>query len=249
MKWLVALFSGLLLSAAHAVADPLECDQSETACVLDAAWSAALILDEDKRLRLAPAFLEIAALSDEADVIEKWESRFDRHVGEVQTYPEYGWQVAEPILKAEGVDALLSLAKRRADPLNFGRADVLLSAGTHYQTTAPKTARQINQAMLEMMVTASSFEKPNLAHAAAELAMVRCDAELLENALRSTDAPDNLRYAFWRARISGKVMPILSEVRAIKNEDDTREIRRVLDGFRAILEHGYCVQQKSEIGG
>ena len=230
-------------------ADPLECDQSETACVLDAAWSAALILEEDKRLRLASAFLEIAALSGKIEIIEKWESRFDRQVDDAPIYPDYGWQVAEPILTAEGVDALLSLAKRRADPLNFGRADVLLSAGTRFQSTAPKTALKINQAMLEMMATASSFEKPNLAHAAAELAMVRCDAELLQDALRSTDAPDNLRYAFWRARISGEVMPILSEVRGIKNEDDTREIRRVLDGYRAILEHGYCVQEKSEIGG
>ncbi|MFN3213443.1 MAG: hypothetical protein ACE37M_10080 [Henriciella sp.] len=245
----MAFFLGISLGVPLAAAEPPECAQSETACVLDAAWSAALILDEDKRLRLAPAFLEIAALSGEAEVIEKWESRFERQISDAPTYPDYGWQVAEPILEAKGVDALLSLAKRRADPLNFGRADVLLSAGTHYQSTKPKTALQINQAMLEMMATASSFEKPNLAHAAAELAMVRCDADLMQDALRSTDAPDNLRYAFWRSRISGNAMRLVSEVRAIKNEDDTRDIRRVLDGYRAILEHGYCDQQKSEIGG
>ena len=249
MKWLGTLLAGLLLGTPQVMANPLGCDQTETACVLEAAWSAALLLPEEKRLRLSTAFLEIALLSEDASLIDQWENRFDRRANDVPVYADYGWQVAEPILEKGGVESLLSLAEKRADPLNFGRADVLLAAGKRLQPVNEGAARRINQAMLRMLGKASSFEKPNLAHAAAELAMARCDADLLAQARRSTDAPDNLRYAFWQARIGGDARHLLSEVRAIKNEEDTRDIRRVLDGYRAILEHGYCAQQKSEIGG
>ena len=249
MKWLITLISGLLLGAPQAMAEPFECDQTEAACVLDAAWSAALLLPEEKRQRLADAFLEIAALSGDQAVIGKWEDRFDQRASDVPVYADYGWQIAEPILTRGGVGSLLSLAEKRADPLNFGRADVLLSAGKRLHLTDEAASKRINTAMLTMLGQASKFEKPNLAHAAAELAMARCDADLLEQALRSTDAPDNLRYAFWKARTEGDAKTLLGRVRAIKTEDDTRDIRRVLDGFRAILEHGYCHQQKSVIGG
>ena len=99
-----------------------------------------------------------------------------------------------------------------------------------------------------MLAKASKFEKPNLAHAAAELAMARCDADVLEQALRSTDAPRNLRYAFWRSRITGRDDALLAQVRAIDEDEDTREVRRVLDGYRAILELGYCPVRISQIG-
>ena len=249
MKWLVTLLSGLLLGAPQVIADSLGCDKAEAACVLDAAWSAALLLPEEKRQRLANAFLEIAALSGDEAAIEKWENRFNQRVSDVPVYADYGWQVAEPILARGGVDSLLALAEQRADPLNFGRADVLLSAGKRLNATDKTAAQSINTAMLTMLGSASKFERPNLAHAAAELAMARCDADLLGQALRSTDAPDNLRYAFWRARIDGNATSLLSRVRSIKTEDDTRDIRRVLDGYRAILEHGYCDERKSAIGG
>ena len=195
MKWLVLLLSGFLLGAPQVAAHQHACDQSESACVLDAAWSAALLLPEEKRLRLSTAFLEIAALSGDAALIDKWENRFDRRTSDIPIYVDYGWQVAEPILVTGGVEDLISLAERRADPLNFGRADVLLSAGKRLHLSDEAAARSVNQAMLKMLSGASSFEKPNLAHAAAELAMARCDADLLAQAQRSTDAPDNLRRA------------------------------------------------------
>lgn len=249
MKWLLTLFSGLLLGAPQVAADPFGCDQPEAACVLDAAWSAALLLPEEKRQRLAGAFLEIAVLSGDESVIGKWENRFDQSASDVPVYADYGWQIAGPILANGGVESLLTLAEKRADPLNFGRADVLLSAGKRLHLTDWAAAQKINTAMLTMLAKASKFEKPNLAHAAAELAMARCDADVLEQALRSTDAPRNLRYAFWKARIGGDAKALLNEVRSIKTEDDTRDIRRVLDGYRAILELGYCDGPKSVIGG
>ena len=78
--------------------------------------------------------------------------------------------------------------------------------------------------------------------------MARCDLETFEDARAQTDAPDNLRYAFWRARITGQDEALLARVRAIEEDQDTREVRRVLDGYRAIQEFGYCPVRISQIG-
>lgn len=247
MKFVAPLLCSLFFAASVA-AQASDCQKSETACVLDAAWSASLILPSEKQQRLASAFLEIAALSDEADLVAKWESRFEQSAQAVPAYPDYGWQKAGPIIRAQGVEGLIEVAINRQDPLNFGRTDALLSAGIRLRDEDPAGALRLNEALLSLTVSASSFEKPNLAHAAAELAMARCDMELLTRAIALTDAPQNLRYAFWRARISGETQKLLSRVRSIDNDQDTRDVRRVLDGYRATLELGYCVQSQSSIG-
>lgn len=239
----------LILFAGSAYAQTHDCDKSEPACVLDAAWSAALILPDEKRDRLAPAFLEIAALSSERDLVEFWEARLGRSVQSQPVYPDYGWQKAAPILQNSGVDGLIEIARKRHDPLSFGRADALLSAGKRLLSDQPASSGALNEALLDFARSASSFEAPNLAHAAAELAMVRCDLVLMEKAISLTDAPNNLRYAFWKARVQGGRGELLGRVRSIDNDEDTREVRRVLDGYRAILEFGYCKQNNAAIGG
>jgi len=165
------------------------------------------------------------------------------------SYPDYGWEKAEPILRDGGVEALIRIASNREEPLSFGRTDALLSAGKRLATTNTDDALRLNQTLLSLSRTASDFEKPNLAHAAAELAMARCDANLFAQALTRTDAPNNMRYRFWQARISGNSLALLDDIRAIDNDEDTRDVRRVLDGYRAIQELGYCDAPKSQIGG
>lgn len=224
------------------------CEKSETACLLDAAWGAALILPEEKRDRLAAPFLEIASLTEEPELVSFWEKRFGHSVDIVRVYPDYGWQTAAPLLASGSVEELIARAERREAPLSFGRADVLLAAGIHFREDAPEKARRLNAALLSLIGSASKFEQPNLAHAAAELAMARCDLETFEDARAQTDAPDNLRYAFWRARITGQDEALLARVRAIEEDQDTREVRRVLDGYRAIQEFGYCPVRISQIG-
>ena len=246
MKWLISLFIGSFFAVS---ASAQICEKSETACVLDAAWSAALVLPAEKRDRLASQFLELAQLSGDAELLTHWEARFNRPAGNLASYPDYGWQMAEPLLQSEGVDGLIARAETRAAPLNVGRTDVLLAAGKHFQTSDPEIALRLNRALLSISRTASKFERPNLAHAAAELAMVRCDSALLNEAIAKTDAPTSIRYAFWRARVNGSGLSLLPRVRAIETDEDTREVRRVLDGYRAILEFGYCPTLKSEIGG
>jgi len=78
--------------------------------------------------------------------------------------------------------------------------------------------------------------------------MGRCEAERLSRAISRTDAPNGLRYAFWQARLSGDVRDLFDRVRAVNNDEDTRYVRRVLDGYRAILEFGYCPETKA-MGG
>ena len=238
----------LIFASAHTQAQQPGCATSEATCLLDAAWSASLILPDEKRQRLAPAFLEIALNSGDPDLVSRWETRFEQKAQMATPYPDYGWEKADPIIQAQGVDGLIETANQRRAPLNFGRADALLSAGIHYRTDDPVAAKRLNQTLLGLAQSASAFEKPNLAHAAAELAMARCDMDLLTRAVALTDAPRNLRYEFWRARISGGIEALLSRVRDIDNDRDTREVRRVLDGYRAIQELGYCVPSESSIG-
>lgn len=241
-----ALLACLTVTGAHA--DRSNAASSEAEDVLQAAWSAALVLPEDKRARLSSAFLEIAVLSEEPDLIVQWESRLGQRAEPLTPYPDYGWELAEPILRTGGVTQLIDLAKRKADPLTYGRADALLAAGKHLASKDPDGARKLNQALFDLVRSASSFERAVLGHAAAELAMVRCDADLMDRATGFTSAPRSLRYAFWRARITGNASGLLDRVRAIENNNDTRDVRQVLEGYRAIQELGYCGSPKSEIG-
>lgn len=248
MKWLIPLLMApFFVSAAAAQLPP--CEKTEAACVLDAAWSAALVLPEEKRRRLTPAFLETASLSGDPELVTYWEGRLQARAQTGRVYPDFGWQKAEPLLSAGGTARLIQVAKDRAEPLNFGRADALLSAGKRLMTTDLAGAEALNEALLDLTRSASAFEKPNLAHAAAELAMARCDRTRFEKALLYTDAPGNLRYTIWRKRIDGTMLDLLPQIRAIDSDQDTREVRRVLEGYRAIQEFGYCDARKDPIGG
>ena len=249
MKSCLFALSMLAFGALPSAAGPAGCDKTEVACLLDAAWTGALVLPEEKRARLAPAFLEIASGAQDADLVVYWEDRLDESAPPPEDYPDYGWQKAEPILRDGGTDRLISIAKERSEPLNFGRADALLSAGKRLHVADPNGAAALNDALLDLSRAASAFEKPNLAHAAAELAMARCDRERFEKALLYTDAPGNLRYAIWRARIEGNVLSLLGRIRSIDTDEDTREVRRVLEGYRAIQEFGYCSARNDPIGG
>lgn len=240
MKKLIVFLSLAVFGASGAAASQPDPAESEASLILQAAWGAALILSDEKQSRLAPAFLEIAALSGETELLNYWESRLGQSYSADKNYRDYGWQIAEPVLRDGGIVALIERAKQRAAPLNVGRTDALLSAGKHYSVTDPRKAQQLNETLLDLTRNASEFEKPVLSHAAAELAMIRCDQELFGKSEMHTTAPGNLRYAFWRARMSGNAASLVERVRAIEIEDDTREVRRVLEGYRAVLEFGYC---------
>ncbi len=149
MKWLISLFLASLLGNAASAQTPM-CEKIEAACVLDAAWSAALVLPEEKRTRLTSAFLETASNSGDPALVEYWEARLQETAGQVETYPDFGWQKAEPLLQAGGTARLIQVAKDRAEPLNFGRADALLSAGKRLITDDASGSEALNDALLDL---------------------------------------------------------------------------------------------------
>ena len=220
------------------------CAGSEAACVLEAAWAAALVLPQEKQARLKPLIVSMAAQAEGAQLMQLWADKLSvAPVGPAQQmsdYPDFGWNNASEILATSGVDGLIRFAKEKRAPLHYGRSDALLSAGKRMVAERPDAATRLNDALFDLAATASDFEKPDLANAAAELAMHRCDLVRFDRAAAMTLAPNNLRYAFWRARMTGNAGGLASRVRAEADAEDTRHVRQVLDGYRAIVELGYC---------
>lgn len=240
-----ALFGFGLDSFAHA---DTAC-APEAACVLDAVWAAALVLPDEKKDRIAPLIVETAGLAG-PDLMQTWAERFEIEPSAPDTAPaaaDFGWRHASSVLEQDGLDGLLSAAREKRAPLNFGRAEILLAAGQHFVSAEPAAAAKVNETLVSLAKSATKFEKPSLAHAALELAMLRCDAALFGETLPLTDAPDNLRYAFWSARLEGNVLGLLGRVRSDADDSDTRHVRQVLDGYRAILEHGYCASANTDV--
>lgn len=240
----LAAASLALAGLAHARGEVTDCTASEAACVLDAAWSAALNLPDEKRQRLAPVFVEFAARAGGPDLMQAWADRLSQPAaGTVQDpagYPDFGWTSARPVLDSHGVDGLIRFAREKRAPLQYGRSDALLSAGKHLHGERPAEALHLNQALLDLADAASDFEKPELTSAAQELAMYRCDLAMFDRATSTARKPLNLRQAFWRARISGGALDLLERVRAEADSEDTRHVRQVLDGYGAIVQLGYC---------
>ena len=218
------------------------CETQNPACILEAAWGAALILPQDKQTRLHDLFIETAAMTGDAALLAYWSNRFDRapKPEPERTSANYGWQTAEPILQQSGVAGLIAKAKGREAPLHFGRGDVLLAAGKHLVQTQPDSAARLNQALLSLLLSASDFEQPMLADAAAELAVHRCHSADFEEAMQFVDTPQNFRYTFWRARLSGNLGELPRQIRAQAIEEDTRHVRQVLEGYQLILGQGFC---------
>ncbi|MCF6329081.1 MAG: hypothetical protein L3J02_04700 [Henriciella sp.] len=244
-RGLLVLFSACLVAASPfpARAEPA-CLQSELACILEAAWSAALVLPDEKQARIKPLIVAMAARAGDPDLIQFWVEKLSEHpVTNTQLeseYPDFGWNYAQKVLEPYGVDGLIKFAREKREPLHYGRSDILLAAGKRLLQEEPEQAKRLNTALFDLIGSASDFEKPELANAAAELAMYRCDVERFDRATALTLAPNNLRYAFWRARMTGDGGALADRIRAEADEEDTRHVRQVLDGYRAIVELGYC---------
>ncbi len=245
VKALSVLFALSLFSGAPvwAQTEPV-CKEVEAVCVLDAAWGAALILPEKKRARLKPVFVMLAGQAGGPELMQHWADKLSEAPvaapQEADSYPDFGWKNASKVIGSYGVDGLIRFAREKRAPLHYGRGDALLAAGKRMVPDNPEAAKRLNEALFELAGSASDFEQPDLANAAAELAMYRCDLANFDRAAALTRAPDNLRYAFWRTRMSGDAGALAGRVRAEADDVDTRHVRQVLDGYRAIVELGYC---------
>ena len=79
--------------------------------------------------------------------------------------------------------------------------------------------------------------------------MMRCDLPHFDQATALVDAPSSLRYAYWRARIKGSLGDLLTRSRNSQETDDTRHVRQILDGYRAIQTMGYCASVGKAVAG
>ena len=167
-------------------------------------------------------------------------------------YPDFGWQTAEALIGSGGIDGLIGAARTKSGALRYGRAEALLAAGSraagyHQEDEAARRLamtegadERLNEELLSLARSAESFEKGDLAHAAARLAAERCDLARFDAARALTLAPNALRYRFWRARITGHRSGLPEAIMVAASADDSGPARQAIDGIGFLAEYGPC---------
>ena len=236
----------LLTAGPAAVADPgCAPGQDEKRCMIQAIWEAAAGFPADKRDRLKPIFLNTVALSGDAALLADWEGRLGGEAAPEPEYPDYVRERAEAELREADWNHFLQQAQAGLPPFNIGRPE-LMAAGARL---APDVATR--QRVIEAMFALAgppqpgarpleNFERGDFGHVLSELAMENCNLAAFDRAVQLTVEPDGLRYAFWRARITGSAAALAARVRTESDRQDTRHVREALEGYGAILQRGYC---------
>lgn len=241
------MFSLILVSAAPRAGADDAClaGAEESSCLLQAIWEAAATFPAQKRDRLKPLFLDTVALSGDAALLADWQDRLGGVAAPRETWPDYVGQQAEAVLQEAGWDGFLQRANAGLAPFNTGRPELLAAAAR----LAPDavTRRKVTDTMFALAGSPQpvrkpmeSFERGDFGHLLAELAMEDCDLAGFDRALALTLEPDGLRYAFWRARITGGAGALAHRVRIEGVAKDTRHVRAAMEGYGEILKRGYC---------
>ncbi|MFH1518440.1 MAG: hypothetical protein ABIH17_11245 [Pseudomonadota bacterium] len=245
LKAIPLLFASLCLMPL-AQAAPMACSGSgEARCMFEAIWDAAGVLPSEKQARLKPAFLETVSRADDAALLRSWETRLGvttRH----RTPPiDYARDQAHAVVAEAGWSGFEQRARAGTAPFNIGRPEIM-AAGVRLAADEA-TRRRLTAAMFDLAQTKTTrgglgddFEKGDFGHALAELSMQHCDLAGFDRAVALTPAPDSLRYALWRARITGNAGQLASRIRSEADADDTRHVRNALEGYGPIVSLGYC---------
>lgn len=221
--------------------------KAEAACMLEAAWTAAEALPETKKERLKPLFAPLALQLSDPKVRATWEARLGNSSIDVAG-TDYVRQTAEAAIREYGWEIFLQRARDGLAPLQMGRPEIM-GAAIEFAPDAKQRAR-----IIEMMFTlagapdsrrisgisVNAFERADFGHVLAERMMRDCKLTAFDRAVAMTSAPDSLRYALWRARISGGAGTLAPDLRAGDGTDDTSHVRQALEGYSAVLTLGYC---------
>jgi len=239
---LLLLFAGPAPAAAGTVCGP---GAAETPCLMQTIWEAAAHFPAEKRARLTPLFLNTLALSGDTALLAEWEGRLGGVAAPRPEAPDYARERAEAVLQEAGFTGFVQQAQAGLPPFNIGRPE-LMAAGARLAPDVA-TRRRIVDAMFALAgppqpdaLPLANFERGDFGHVISELAMETCDLATFDRAVRLTPEPDGLRYAFWRARITGGAGALAPQVRSEGAGDDTRFVRAALEGYGAILQRGYC---------
>ncbi len=217
--------------------------------MLEAAWEAAVRLGPDKLARLRPAFAETVAISGNPGLAASWQVRL-AGVRPPSPPVNFARQTAEAAIAAHGWEGFFQRARQGHAPLNIGRPEIMAAA----IDLAPNAIER--QRLIDMMfsfagapkpgtagrISPDDFERATFAHLLAEQMMRDCKLTGFRRARGLTSAPDSVRYALWDARITGGAGRLAGAVRRGDGTDDTRHVRQALEGYGAILAHGYCTR-------
>ncbi len=212
--------------------------------MLQAIWEAAAAFPEAKRDRLKPLFLDTVAKAGDDALLAGWQQRLGSVAAPQPVYADYAREQAERALDRSGWEGFLSAARSGSDPFNIGRPEVM-AAGARLAPDSATRARVVS-AMFEIAGSQAAggrpgddFERVDFGHALAELSMESCDLAAFDRASAMTPEPDGLRYAFWRARITGSAGHLAERIRD-SGDEDTRFVRAAIEGYSDILSRGYC---------
>jgi hypothetical protein len=254
MRWLGVLgFLFCLMAGAPALAKPAPdagsaCPASgEAACLLDAAWAAALALPEQKLERVKPLFAPLAARLADPKAKAVWARRLGE-TGPRTAGADYARQTAETAIGELGWEAFLQRARDGLAPLHMGRPEIM-GAAIELAPDAKQRAR-----LVELMFTLAGapktlasgkardndFERADFGHVLADRMMRDCRLAEFDRAAAMTSDPDALRYKLWRARITGGAGALAGKIRAGDGSEDTSHVRQAIEGYGAVLELGYC---------
>jgi hypothetical protein len=241
---ILTAFGPLAGASAQGAACPAK---SEAACTLEAAWTAAEALPEKKQARLKPLFAPLALMLTDPEARAVWDARLGE-TGIDLAGTDYVRQTAETAIREYGWETFLQRARDGLAPLHMGRPEIMGAA----IELAPDTKQRAR--LIEMMfslagtpdsrmisgISVNAFERADFGHVLAERMMRDCRLAEFDRALALTAAPESLRYALWRARITGGAGALAPDIRAGDGTDDTSHVRQALEGYGAILSLGYC---------
>ena len=213
--------------------------------VLQAIWEASQSLTFEKQERLKPSFARLIALLSAGPDRESWTETLGLTPEDFRRAadngPDYALDKAQDVLATSGQDGFLQQARRGGDRFNVGRPEMLTAMAL--ATSDAVFSRQITELMRTLAQSDTSqagFERADLAHGLTSIAMHSCQLAQFDNAVAMTGGPDSIRYALWRARITGSAGYLAQRIRDDRGDGDTRPVRQAIEGYEAILEFGYC---------
>lgn len=243
---LLFLFAAVMAAPAAPQAASACPATTESACMLDAIWTAASGLPPEKAARLNPLFVPLIQQLPETDR-KAWDQRLGRAEAEI-SYEDYARRTAEAAVRDYGWDGFLKRARDGAPPLHMGRPEIMAAA----IELAPDSKKRAT--LVDMMFSLAgtpvptshagfgkdAFERADFGHVLAERMMRDCNRPGFDRAVALTNAPDSLRYALWRARIAGRAGTLAPDIRAGDGTDDTSHVRQAIEGYGAVIKLGYC---------
>ncbi|MGA1343059.1 MAG: hypothetical protein ACO33A_08450 [Hyphomonas sp.] len=215
--------------------------------MLEAAWTAAEALPEAKQARLKPLFAPLALQLQDAGAKAVWQARLaDMPVQDEAG--DYVRRTAETAIGDYGWEGFLQRAQDARPPLHVGRPEIM-AAAIELAPDIQQRARIIDMMFtlagtpgrgVTSGISINAFERADFGHVLAERMMRDCRLAEFDRAVGMTASAASLRYALWRARITGGAGALADDIRRGDEDGDTRHVRQALEGYGAILSLGYC---------